>query len=77
MEVIKELSVSTDDIDCVVKSENRFHMNLSSFFDVLTNMTKPVYVGVTRVYMPTFRRYIQVNAYCGPVGTGMIEKDFK
>ena len=77
MEVIKELCVATADIDCIVKSENRFHLNLSSFFESLTNTNTPVYVGITRFHMPLFRRCITFSACICAVGTDMLEKDFK
>ena len=77
MEVIKELWVDTQDVKCLVKTENKYHMNLSSFFESFFCLKNPIFVSITSLHMPLFRRVITFSLFVGAVGVNMLEKDFK
>ena len=62
MEVVKELCVSTAQMECYMTEKNLFHLNLNGFFN---DVSRPTFLSVKDVFMPPYEKNIEFSIYYG------------
>lgn len=63
MEIVKELCISTADLDCYLTEPNSFHLKLNGFFNEISG---PLYVSVKNITLPRYEKTIEFSLYYGP-----------
>ena len=63
METIKELCISTADLDCYLTEPNSFHLKLNGFFN---DISGPLYVTAKNITLPRYEKTIEFSLYYGP-----------
>ena len=65
MEILKEMHVSTAQMECYMTEKNNFHLNLNGFLDDITKTNNPMFLSVKNVDMPPNVRQIEFSLYYG------------
>lgn len=80
MEYVAGLELRTSDAACYHRGGTSFHYNIGTLYDEIKlryQNVGPLYVNVSHVVLPTFRRSVSFSMYYGPITSTLNSTDIK